>query len=335
MGIQLPSPATLRNKKPSMLSLTKMRKLRFLLLVFLVCLVFYAVIRHHIDTVGLPPNVYRVRQGILEPNLINWEEETSQFKPVPFFDQALLTPPGIKTPIIQSPNNNNILTKHLPSIPVNEIPVYPRLPSLPSNAPTQDQILFVMTTTPNRAKEYSQLWTHFLTNKTKCLVLLSPNESTEQQQSLESFLRFERNLNCYVRISNIDQYENRMLSLPAEGLNFAPLIDWIVIGDDDTTYLDIRLVQRMLAKYDPTQYWALGGTTESQRQASSFGDQAFGGAGIFFSNSLARQMSILYEQCVEEFRDEMGGDGKLSKCAALATGKSLKDTIVHENGLHR
>ncbi|TIB66813.1 hypothetical protein E3Q16_04371 [Wallemia mellicola] len=311
-----------------------MRKLRLLISIIVISVAGYFIIHHHIQTVGLPPSVYRIRMGILSPQLIHWEEETDQFKKILFYDDALLTPPGIKTPIIQSPNNQNPFTQALPSIPVNEIQVYPRTPSLPPNAPDLDQILFVMTTTSKRAQEYSQLWSHFLDYDSQCLVMLSPSESQEQH-SLEYFLRHERGLNCYVRTSNVDKYENRMLSLPAEALQFAPNIDWVVIGDDDTTFIDIRLVQRMLAKYDPSQDWCLGGSTESARQFEQFGKQAFGGAGIFLSNSLAQRIADTFELCTEEFRDEMGGDGKLSKCAALSAEKDMKDTITHEKGLHQ
>lgn len=333
MGISLPSPATLKTPK-SFSNVARMRKLRLLVAVLAISVIGYFIINHHIQTVGLPASIYRVRMGILSPQLDYWKEETNQFKKVPFYDEPLLTPPGINTPIIQPPNNQNPLTKAFPSIPDNHIQVYPRLPSLPASAPDLSQIIFAMTTTPKRAREYSQLWSHFLNDDSKCLVVLSPSEADEQH-SLEAFLRFERGLNCSVRTSKIGVYENRMLSLPGEALEFAPTVDWVVVGDDDTTFVDIRLVQRMLAKYDPRQDWCLGGSTESARQSKSFGLQAFGGAGIFLSNPLARQITIRYEQCVEDFKDEMGGDGKLSKCAAIAAGKDIKDTISHEKGLHR
>ncbi|TIA89106.1 hypothetical protein E3P99_02234 [Wallemia hederae] len=333
MGISLPSPATLKTPK-GFGNVKRMRKLRLLVAVLVVSISGYLLINHQIQTVGLPASIYRVRMGIIAPQLSRWEEETSQFNKLPLYDDSLLTPPGIKTPIIQPPDNQNPFTKALPSIPVNDIQVYPRLPSLPPNVPELSNILFAMTTTPKRAKEYSQLWSHFLTGDAKCLVVLPPSEASDQH-SLESFLRFERGLNCSVRTSNISIYENRMLALPGQAIDFAPNVDWVVVGDDDTTFVDIRLVQRMLAKYDPRQDWFIGGNSESARQANGFGLQAFGGAGIFISNPLARQIHDNYDQCVEQFKDDFGGDGKLSKCAAVAAGKDIKNTVTHERGLHQ
>ncbi|EOR03649.1 hypothetical protein J056_003106 [Wallemia ichthyophaga EXF-994] len=311
-----------------------MRRLRLLITVIIVSVIGYLTINHHIQTAGLPPSIYRVRMGILSPHFSPWKEETSQLKPLPFYNDALLTPPGIKTPIIQPPNNKNILTKALPSIPVNDIDVYPRLPSLPANAPQLNQIIFAMTTTPSRARDYSQLWSHFIKSDSKCLVLLAPHDAP-QQSSLESFLRNTRGLNCSVRSSKIDIYEDRMLSLPGEALQFAPTVDWVVVSDDDTTFIDIRLVQRMLSKYDQRQDWILGGASESPRQAHDFGLQAFGGAGIFLSNPIARKIHSQYDNCAENSRDVFGGDGKVSGCAAFVTGKDMNHLVSHEKGLHQ
>lgn len=81
----------------------------------------------------------------------------------------------------------------------------------------------------------------------------------------------------------------------------------------------------------------VGATSEAADQVSAFGRMAFGGAGIFVTEKLMRDMEANYAECWERWRNLFGGDEMVTRCAALAKGPEwTKSTVtVEERGLHR
>ncbi|GAA97904.1 glycosyltransferase family 31 protein [Mixia osmundae IAM 14324] len=122
----------------------------------------------------------------------------------------------------------------------------------------------------------------------------------------------------------------RVLSLVVLGWQAAQYeqrdTEWFLILDDDTFFVDPHNLIDALGKYDSDQDWFLGGHSEAEIQQYYWGRIAYGGGGIIISRGLMKKMYDSYEQCrstpVVNFESQ--GDGKLTYCAAVATGQ------VHE-----
>ena len=305
---------------------TKFKKLCLVFLAFIsVCaVVFWPEPSKYV----VPHGVWRVRQSLLIPEVIPWEKETTQSTPVPTFDEPLLSLGGLRRPYL----NNTF-----PPTPNHTIPVFPKMAELSSTAPQPENILFAMTTTAKRAREYSVLWQHYMYPHARCLVLLPPSDANRLEE-LQNFLERVRRLHCVVTVSDVDHYETRMLSVPKEADKVAKKlggIQWLCIGDDDTFFTDIRLVQRMLQKYNVDEDYFIGAISEGADQRQIFGRQAFGGAGLFMSAPVMKKMSRQYEDCVREANIYWGGDGKLTKCAAYVLGVPFEEVLTIEPGMHQ
>lgn len=83
--------------------------------------------------------------------------------------------------------------------------------------------------------------------------------------------------------------------------------DWYIFGDDDTFWLDIRTLRRMLAKYDSKKELFIGAPSEAKAQIDSFGRMAFGGAGILVSDALMLKMFTIWDDCHDRFKHVFGG----------------------------
>jgi hypothetical protein len=79
--------------------------------------------------------------------------------------------------------------------------------------------------------------------------------------------------------------------------------------DDDTYFLSLDSLNRVLSKYNPLEYHLIGASSESRNANKHFGRKAFGGAGIFLSRGLMAKMNMpgAFEGCFEEFGHEFGG----------------------------
>ncbi|TAQ83200.1 hypothetical protein B7494_g8477 [Chlorociboria aeruginascens] len=96
---------------------------------------------------------------------------------------------------------------------------------------------------------------------------------------------------------------------------------WLVMCDDDTFFPSMHAVVKQLAKYDHETDLYIGTLSEDINNVQRHGSQAFGGAGVFFSISLAGQIANLYSKCstkekVDEANSGWGpqGDILLRKC---------------------
>uniref|UniRef100_M1CXX1 Fringe n=1 Tax=Solanum tuberosum TaxID=4113 RepID=M1CXX1_SOLTU len=78
-------------------------------------------------------------------------------------------------------------------------------------------------------------------------------------------------------------------------------VRWVVMGDDDSIFFVDNMVD-VLARYDHTKYYYLGGQSEfiMSNHWYSF-NQAFGGAGFILSYPLAKAMSKYIESCLRRY----------------------------------
>lgn len=91
---------------------------------------------------------------------------------------------------------------------------------------------------------------------------------------------------------------------------------WVVMGDDDSIFLVDNLVD-LLAQYDHTKYYYLGGHSEFIPANYHFSfKQAFGGAGIVLSYPLAMAMADGIMDCLKRYSHLNSADKTTGYCIA-------------------
>ncbi|KAL6903922.1 glycosyltransferase family 31 protein [Trichoderma evansii] len=88
---------------------------------------------------------------------------------------------------------------------------------------------------------------------------------------------------------------------------------WAAIIDDDTFFPSPYSITQLLASHDPTVPAYIGGLSESQGAVDYFGVMAYGGAGVFMSMPLIRQLDSHVDECLDASLTREG-DGLLSGC---------------------
>ncbi|KAH9819101.1 family 31 glycosyltransferase [Melampsora americana] len=235
----------------------------------------------------------------------------------------------------------------------DQVPIhtFPREIVLSEDAPEPSDLMFGIATTAERATILSHLWSHWLnpnpnSNSTlpSCIVLLGQsdfdldtNHTISKAEELSNTLHSNRQLSmCQVigtQVRHSSRYEIRYFALLKEMDDIARSKDqnpkWYVIGDDDTVWVDERMLRRELTKYDPDKKWFLGTTSEAVAQLNTFGNIAYGGGGIIISRGLFKEMLKQHESCLEDNKDVFGGDEIYTRCAAQAMGNgATKDTVL-------
>ncbi|KAE8306745.1 hypothetical protein BDV41DRAFT_100469 [Aspergillus transmontanensis] len=106
------------------------------------------------------------------------------------------------------------------------------------------------------------------------------------------------------------------------------LTQWIVLIDDDTFFPSMTNLVQRLATYDPTEPQYIGALTEDIMQMYHGSHMAYGGAGIFLSIPLVRQLNAVFRECYD-FKG--AGDRMIARCIYSHTTTKLK----WEPGLHQ
>ncbi|KFH41943.1 hypothetical protein ACRE_073230 [Hapsidospora chrysogenum ATCC 11550] len=109
-----------------------------------------------------------------------------------------------------------------------------------------------------------------------------------------------------------------------------PQTKWIGIIDDDTFFPSLHPVAEMLEDQDHTASLYLGGLSDSMWAIQQHGMLAYGGAGVFLSMPLARELDPYIERCLAENMSPQG-DALLRNCIYARTETRL--TVV--GGLHQ
>ncbi|KAK4057061.1 hypothetical protein OIO90_001961 [Microbotryomycetes sp. JL221] len=330
---------------------------------------------------GLQPSLWRelaarsLRQFVLEPHETEWIKPSSMSDAVSWTLADLIPKRADnlanyrqrqqqqqqqgEQDVASSSSRDTFVNDEL--VPRHRIDTFPRIPTVPVNAPFGRDLVFGFTTTVERAKTMSELWTRYLVprrtdsatpttqtqndqddidehNKPACLILLSKDEKQSEIQELKVVLK-NRGIECGIKTGKYDRYEVRVLSLIVELTSYAKEIGrefkWFVFNDDDTFWLDQRPLRRMLAKYDPLEQLFIGATSEAKNQLDSFGRMAFGGAGMIVSQTLMSDMQAMFDTCLSKYKNIFGGDEMVTRCAALATGETKQTVTTEEKGLHR
>ncbi|KXX79147.1 hypothetical protein MMYC01_204181 [Madurella mycetomatis] len=127
---------------------------------------------------------------------------------------------------------------------------------------------------------------------------------------------------------------------PVEQLHFMLIRDmleaateetqWLGVLDDDTFFPALYPLGRELARHDHTRPAWLGALADNFFSVRIWGFMAYGGAGVFLSVPLARQLEPRLEECITT-TSVPGGDGMLRDCVYAHTTTKL--TLV--DGLYQ
>jgi len=232
------------------------------------------------------------------------------------------------------------------------------------------EFMFGFATTPTRALDFLPRWSEWLPSSVppagddprdkwraadaksqplrrltaSAVVLIPPKEELDQTWEVESAAR-GAGLDILFKELPAEKVERRYMSLVQEMWREAqarerlgaPIVQWFTLADDDTYFLSLDSVARMLAKYDPEESHFIGGQSESESANKAFGNIAFGGAGIFLSRGLIKKMNEpgAFDSCVSLFGKEFGGDGMITKCAAMVMHRDVQQVVTQEKTLHQ
>ncbi|KAM7522274.1 hypothetical protein LguiA_012176 [Lonicera macranthoides] len=107
-------------------------------------------------------------------------------------------------------------------------------------------------------------------------------------------------------------------------------VRWFVMGDDDTVFM-VDNVVRVLSKYDHTQFYYVGSSSESHVQNIFFSyAMAFGGGGFAISYPLAKELAKMQDRCIQRYPGLYGSDDRMQACMA-----ELGVPLTREQGFHQ
>ncbi|KAF3771092.1 family 31 glycosyltransferase, partial [Cryphonectria parasitica EP155] len=200
-------------------------------------------------------------------------------------------------------------------------------------SPDASKMIFGVATTLDRMPENLRNFQHWAARTSARLVVvheprnetLRPGEpSAEEMEQLFKGAGIER-----ITLVERDQgWGERFVSLLGVLHDrMEPQVEWAVLMDDDTFFLDLDAVQAMLAKYNPSQLWYVGALSDNKWNINNGGLYAVGGAGIFISRPLLETMRPFADGCFPEEGTMAGGDTLVGQCIHRHTTTKL--TLEH------
>ncbi|KAH9316870.1 hypothetical protein KI387_018639, partial [Taxus chinensis] len=109
-----------------------------------------------------------------------------------------------------------------------------------------------------------------------------------------------------------------------------PDVKWFVLGDDDTIF-NVENLIRVLSKYDSSEMYYIGSTSESHSANTFFShSMGFGGGGIAISYPLAETLSEMLDECLERYPRLFGSDDRLHACIS-----EIGVPLTREPGFHQ
>ncbi|SPQ24893.1 3530bca0-13ef-4f71-a779-f6466cdba68a [Thermothielavioides terrestris] len=111
-------------------------------------------------------------------------------------------------------------------------------------------------------------------------------------------------------------------------LEFAtPQTQWLGVLDDDTFFPSLHPLSGMLQQHNHSAPVWLGALADNLESIRKWGYMSYGGAGVFLSMPLARQLAPHLDSCIRK-TTIISGDGMLRDCIYLNTPTKL--TVVPE-----
>ncbi|XP_028798805.1 uncharacterized protein LOC114754199 [Neltuma alba] len=111
-------------------------------------------------------------------------------------------------------------------------------------------------------------------------------------------------------------------------------VRWFVMGDDDTVFVTDNLL-RVLRKYDHTQFYYIGSSSESHMQNIHLSySMAFGGGGFAISYPLAKALHKMQDRCIQRYPALYGSDDRVQACMAELGVPLTKELGFHQFDVH-
>ncbi|CAO1616508.1 unnamed protein product [Parajaminaea phylloscopi] len=203
-----------------------------------------------------------------------------------------------------------------------ELPTYP----VPRTDNQPHHIILGLASDAGRMLEMMPALSYSFGHSNLHLVLNLPKDSRIPE--LRKTLR-THGIRATIILSPEEDYLRRWVELPSLLLDFADpgLTRWAMVADDDTFFLSLPKLFRMLDKYDHTEERYIGALTDDWRQATS-GMIGFGGAGVLLSLPLLEALQPHWPECKQL---EKPADYRLAHCIYTHTHTRL----TLEWGLHQ
>ncbi|KAJ0084791.1 hypothetical protein Patl1_30808 [Pistacia atlantica] len=184
-----------------------------------------------------------------------------------------------------------------------------------------------------RRKEYIKVW--WRPKETRGVVWVDKEVSSSTSEGLpETRVSGETSQFSYSNIQGhrsalrISRVVSEMFRLGMEDVR------WFVMGDDDTVFV-VENVVRILSKYDHTQFYYVGSSSESHIQNIYFSySMAYGGGGFAISYPLAKELQKMQDRCIQRYPGLYGSDDRIHACMAELGVPLTKEIGFHQYDLY-
>ncbi|XP_031251607.1 uncharacterized protein LOC116109521 [Pistacia vera] len=212
--------------------------------------------------------------------------------------------------------------------------VYPKKPKIYDTE--LKHIVFGIAASSNlweRRKEYIKVW--WRPKETRGVVWVDKEVSSSTSEGLpETRVSGETSQFSYSNIQGhrsalrISRVVSEMFRLGMEDVR------WFVMGDDDTVFV-VENVVRILSKYDHTQFYYVGSSSESHIQNIYFSySMAYGGGGFAISYPLAKELQKMQDRCIQRYPGLYGSDDRIHACMAELGVPLTKEFGFHQYDLY-
>ncbi|KAK7380373.1 hypothetical protein VNO78_32883 [Psophocarpus tetragonolobus] len=178
-------------------------------------------------------------------------------------------------------------------------------------------------------KEYIKVW--WKPNQTRGVVWLDSNVKVQVNEGLPN-IRISEGTDKFKYTNTQGQRSALRISrVVTETLKLGLKdVRWFMMGDDDTVFVVDNLV-RILSKYDHTQFFYVGSSSESHVQNIHFSyAMAYGGGGFAISYPLAKELAKMQDRCMQRYPGLYGSDDRMQACMA-----ELGVPLTKEPGFHQ
>lgn len=183
-----------------------------------------------------------------------------------------------------------------------------------------DHLLFSVATTYERLRQSLPTFEHWLSHTDAALIALIVDKPEPGKPLNLDFQRLVQEYNnAGIKLKIVMPHDPNHTVPQSHMMMIKDMLDyidaentttrWLGVLDDDTFFPSLYALSDTLARYDHTVPAYLGAISENLNQAA-IGLGAFGGAGIFLSVPLARQIAPFLESCLSE----RGGDMQIMEC---------------------
>ncbi|KLU92371.1 hypothetical protein MAPG_11317 [Magnaporthiopsis poae ATCC 64411] len=206
---------------------------------------------------------------------------------------------------------------------------------------TYPHLIFGISTTYNRLRESLPVFSHWLSASGALLVAVvvdaddAPEGKSKTPRDLQALERLyqdsDMRLHCVkTRNSSLTVDQNHFTVILDMLEAVTPQTKWLGLLDDDTFFPSLYNLDRALSLHNAEESTWLGALSEDLEAVRNWGIMAFGGAGVFLSVPLARELAPHVDDCLASARRSTG-DVILADCVFGRTHTKL--TTVE--GLHQ